>query len=137
MPSTPLAPAQNTWATFGLDRSFSIGKVELYVNALFVYKDGTSVTSAPYSLSVPNFELWNRNLVMMGELRFRRKATLGLRAISSFVNQDGWLHPYGRLQLTDYFRAEVGADFFLGPVTGFYGQYSDNDRIPTALTLNF
>lgn len=130
-------PDQNTWVTGGLDRSFFIGKVELYLNAIFVFEDGTSVSNDPNALSTPSFEPWNRDLVIASELRFSRKTALGLRSINSFVDEDAWLHPYATFQASDFLKIELGADLFLGSALGFFGQYADNNRLTTAVTSSF
>jgi hypothetical protein len=136
-PATSGARSQVTWATLGMDRSFFFKKIELYLNAMFVFEDGSSVTSDPYALSVPNFEPWDRDLVLNGEIRFSQKTKAGLRSVSSFLNNDGWLHPYASSQLTDSFKVELAGDFFIGSQFGFFGQYADNNRITSDLTFNF
>jgi hypothetical protein len=134
---SPEVSKASLWGTLGLDYSFFIGKTELYLNTLFVYKDTAPSRVDPLVLGVPSFEPWDRNLVFSVELRFSTRLKLGLRQVSSLVNQDGWLHPFVSYQAIDALKLELGGDVFFGSLTGVFGQYADNDRVTSTLVLDF
>ena len=127
----------SVWATVGFDRSFFIAKTEIYLNSFFIFKQNSVHKSDSMVIGIPSFEPWDRDLATLLELRFSSHLKLGLRTINSFINQDGWLHPFVSDQLIDNFKFEVGADFFVGSQSGVFGQYLDNNRVTSELTLNF
>lgn len=127
----------SVWATAGFDRSFFIAKTEIYLNSFFIFKQNSVHKLDSMVIGIPSFEPWDRDLATLLELRFSSKAKLGLRAINSFTNQDAWLHPFVSDQLIDSFKFEIGADFFVGSQSGIFGQYLDNNRVTSELTVNF
>lgn len=133
----PVIPAKTYLGVVGIDRVFYIKKNEFYVNAMLVYKEDTDVILSDVTIGVPNFEPWDRNLILVLENRFSAKVKGGFRSVTSFQQEDGWISPYGSYLFADSLLFEVGVDLFWGSVVGAYGQFKDNQRFRSLLSYNF
>lgn len=129
-------PATVKTAVAGFDYTWSRKKAEIYFNVSFVIQD-TQGGHTQDLVDVPRFDPWDRNLVFLGEYRFSSKRKLGLRTSASFMNEDAYISPYGAVSLGDWLAIEAGMDFFVGSESGAYGQYRDNNRFRSSITVAF
>jgi hypothetical protein len=138
-----LIKANYAQAVVGVDHTFTrkiLGTV-LYANAMFVYYQEFNASSAQVGQNVvqglPNVNPWDRNYVLYLESRITPKYKITNTLLGSFQNGDALISPAFQAQLTDSINASLGGDLFVGPSTGFFGQFGDNRRVVTQASWLF
>lgn len=131
------------WGVAGFDYTFQrklLGTI-VYFNLQYVYYQtigsveqtpGTGVVSG-----LPDVQPWERDVVFYLEDRIGNKLKLGGNVVASLANGDGFLSPMIQYSWTDNFKTTLSGMFFVGSDTGFFGQFSDNDRATLNATLAF
>ncbi len=132
-----VVPLQTNLGSLGFDYTFPMGKSEIYLNAVFLMKDSPGSTAVQTVFSIPNFEPFDRNLLFVIEDRVTSKFHLGIRGIGSLVNEDSWVSPSASYTFGDHTIVEVGIDLFAGSEKGAYGQYRENNRVRSLITLQY
>ena len=81
---------------------------------------------------LPDAQPWDRDLVVYLEDRIGTKIKFGGTFVTSFVNQDSLIEPQIQYSWTDNFKTTLSGTVFVGNKAGFFGQFSDDNRV----TLN-
>jgi hypothetical protein len=131
-------PKKTHLSILGVDTSFSVRKSEIYLNLIFALKEDVGLAGpTTTTVGVPNFEPWDRNLILLAEFRYSTSTKIGVRAVASLIHQDGWISPFASTVFAEKLTVELGFDSFVGSTTGAYGQYQDNNRFRSLLSLGF
>ncbi|MBI3543689.1 MAG: hypothetical protein HY075_10495 [Deltaproteobacteria bacterium] len=127
----------------GLDYTFPkklLGTV-LYANAMYVkYKrvqGKESQTGRAVITGLPNTQPWDSDFVLYLEDRIGSAFKLTANGIYSTEHGDAYASPGALYNWTDNFKTQLSADFFVGSVGGFFGQFKDNRRVNLVASYSF
>ncbi len=137
---TTAIPPSSVFGVLGADYTVPgkvFGKAELYFNGSFVLREDDGPDPLQEIGGLPSLDAWDRDFAVAVELRLNERTRLGSRAIASLRKQDGWISPYFKTQSESGWGAGVAGDFFLGPATGFFGQFADDRRVTLSASVEF
>jgi hypothetical protein len=130
-------------AVAGLDHTFPkkfLGTV-VYANLQWVFYrriEGIEERAGQGIIDgLPNVLPWDSDLVVYIEDRIEPSFKITWSSVYSAQNGDAYLSPGVQYQMTDNLKAALTADFFVGSLTGFYGQFQDNRRVNFLTSYSF
>ena len=113
----------------------------IYANLMYVHFQRIGHRETPTGEGVvsglPNVNPWDDDLVLYVESRISSGWKIGASWLTSLQNGDHFLRPKIEKQFQNSLKLVLGADFFLGRDSGFYGQFRSNDRVTTQLAYFF
>lgn len=122
-------------AVLGMDHTLKqhvFGTV-LYFNVMGVVQQklGTQeIAAGSLTLSgLPNLKPWDRNLIVYVEDRVGSKLKISNTVVWSLKNGDALIRPSVQYQWHEKLQTKLHADFFVGSLLGFYGQFYQDQRL--------